>query len=168
MVPLAVIDFLIDCPGFCGSGAHVQQQVQVAIQHLNGKEVHLESLRTLGILRLLFGLAVAEEEQAVGLRGAEVERDGARLLCVPLVEYDEGLWCLERDGVQRGHVLAFEGHSAVDLHLRIAQLGKPGQLKSHVIVFVHNLKWEERKSESLLQSVAYLTYKVKLLTARTT
>lgn len=142
MVPLAVIDFLIDCPGLRGSRAHVQQQVQMAIQHLNGKEVHLESLGTLGILGLLLGLAMAEEEEAVGLCGAEVEGDGARLLGVPLVEDDKRLWRLEGDGVQSGHVLALEGHGAVDLHLGITLLGHPGQLKSHVVVFVHNLNWE--------------------------
>lgn len=47
MVPLAVIDLLVDCPGLCGSRAHVQQQVQMAIQHLDSKEVHFKSLRTL-------------------------------------------------------------------------------------------------------------------------
>lgn len=146
MVPLAVIHLLIDCPGLCGSRAHVQQQVQMAVQHLNGKEVHLESLGALGVLGLLLGLAVAEEEEAVGLGGAEVKGDGARLLGVPLVEDDEGLWRLKRDGVQSGYVLALEGHGAVDLHLGIAQLGQPGQLKSHIVVFVHNLNWEQRKT----------------------
>ncbi len=113
----------------------------MAIEHFNGKEVHLESLGALGILRLLLGLAMAEEEKAVGLCGAEVEGDGACFLSVPLVEDDKRLWRLECDGVQSGHVLALEGHSAMDLHLGITQLGQPGQLKSHVIVFVHNLNW---------------------------
>lgn len=112
----------------------------MAIQHLNGKEVHLETLGTLGVFGLLLGLAVAEEQEAVGFGSAKVEGDGARLLCVPLVEDDERLWRLERDGVQRGHVLALEGHGALDLHLRVAQLGQPGQFEPHVVVFVHDLQ----------------------------
>lgn len=142
MVPLAVIDFLINRLGLRGSGAHVQQQVQVAVQHLNGKEVHLERLRILGILWLLLGLAVTEEQKAVGLRGAKVKGDGARLFRVPLVEYYKRLWRLEGDGVESGHILALEGHSAMNLHLGITQLGHTGQLKPHVVVFVHNLNWE--------------------------
>uniref|UniRef100_A0A3B5KM80 Uncharacterized protein n=1 Tax=Takifugu rubripes TaxID=31033 RepID=A0A3B5KM80_TAKRU len=140
VVPLSIIDFLVDRPGFGGSRAHIQQQVQMAIQHLDGKEIHPGSLGNLGIFRLLLGLPVAEEQKAVGLRGAEVKRDGARLLGVPLVENYERLGCLERDGVQGSHVLTLEGHGAVDLHLGIAQLGQPGQFESHVIVFVHNLE----------------------------
>lgn len=99
MVPLPIIDFLIDRPGLCCSRAHVQQQEQMAIQHLDGKEVHLERLGTLGVLWLLLGLAVAEEEKAVGLSGAEVEGDGTCFLRVPLVEDDIRLWCLKCDGV---------------------------------------------------------------------
>uniref|UniRef100_A0A4W6E523 Uncharacterized protein n=1 Tax=Lates calcarifer TaxID=8187 RepID=A0A4W6E523_LATCA len=126
MVPLAVIDFLVDCLSLCGSRAHVQQQVQMTIQHLNGKEVHLESLGTLGILGLLLGLAMAEEEKAVGLCGTEVKRYGACLLSVPLVEDDERLWCLKCDRVQSGHVLTLKGHSTMDLHLGITLPGQPG------------------------------------------
>lgn len=116
----------------------------MAIQHLYGEEVHLGSLGTLGVLWLLLGFAMAEQEKAVGLCGAEVKGDGARLLSVPLVKDYERLWCLERDRVQSGHILALEGHSAVDLHLGIAQLGQSGQLQSHVIVFVYNLSRGKR------------------------
>lgn len=140
MVPLAVVDLLVHCPGLGGPRAHIQQQVQVAVQHLDGKEVHLETLGTFRVFGLLLGLAVTKEQEAVGLGGAEVEGDGARLLGVPLVEDDERLWRLERDGVQRGHVLALEGHRALYLHLRVAQLGQPGQLQPHVVVFVHDLE----------------------------
>ena len=161
MVPFAVIDFLVDRLGLCGSRAHVQQQVQMAVQHLDGKEVHLESLGVLGILPLLLGLAMAEEEKAVGLCGAEVKGDGARLLGVPLVEDDIGLWRLEGDGVQSGHVLTLKGHGTVDLHLGVTLPGQPGQLQSHVIVFVHNLNLS-RKRKSILQScIQYLTHNVK-------
>uniref|UniRef100_A0A3P8T3N0 Uncharacterized protein n=1 Tax=Amphiprion percula TaxID=161767 RepID=A0A3P8T3N0_AMPPE len=77
MVPLAIIDFLIDCLGL----------------------FHLEGLGTLGILWLLLGLAVAEKEKSVGLCGSEVKGDGACLLSVPLVEDDKRLGCLKGDGV---------------------------------------------------------------------
>lgn len=112
----------------------------MAVQHLNSKEIHLGSLWKLRIFRLLLGLPVAEEQKAVRLRGAEVEGDGAGLLGVPLVENYERLGCLKCDGVQGGHVLTFKGHGAMDLHLGVSQLGQPGQFKSHVIVFVHNLE----------------------------
>lgn len=140
MVPLSIIDFLVDRPGFGSSGAHIKQQVQMAVQHLNGKEVHFGSLGNLRVFWLRLGFPVAEEQKAVGLRGAEVKGDGARLLGVPFVENNERLGCLKRDGVQGGHVLTFKSHSAMDLHLGIAQLGQPGQFESHVIVFVHNLE----------------------------
>lgn len=144
MVPLAIVDFLIDRLGFCSSWAHVKQQVQVALQHLNGKEVHLKGLGTLGILGLLFGLAVAEKEKAVGLCGAEVKGDGACLFSIPLVQNDERFGRLKCDGVQSGHVFTFEGHSPVDLHLGIALLCQPGQLESHIVVFVDNLHWNQK------------------------
>lgn len=140
MVPLSIIYFLVDRPGFGGSRAHIQQQVQMAIQHLDGKEIHLGSLGNLGIFWLLLGLPVAEEQKAIWLRGAEVKRDGACLLGVPLVENYERLRRLERDRVQGSHILTLKGHGAMDLHLGIAQLGQPGQFEPHVIVFVHNLE----------------------------
>uniref|UniRef100_A0A3Q3F696 Uncharacterized protein n=1 Tax=Labrus bergylta TaxID=56723 RepID=A0A3Q3F696_9LABR len=139
VVPLSIIDLLIDRPGLCGSRAHIQQQVKMAVQHLDGKEVHLERLGILRVLGLLLGLSVAEEQEAIRLCGAEVKGDGARLLGVPLVQDNEGLRCLECDGIQSGHVLTLESHSAMDLHLGITQFGQPGQLKSHIVVFVHNL-----------------------------
>lgn len=118
----------------------------MAVQHLNGKEIHFGSLGNLGIFRLLLGLSVAEEQKAVGLRGAEVKGDGTCLFGVPLVENYERLGCLKRDGVQGGHVLTFKSHGAVDFHLGIAQLGQPGQFNSYVIVLVHNL--EERNDNN--------------------
>lgn len=119
----------------------------MAVQHLNGKEIHFGSLGNLGIFWLLLGLPMAEEQKAIGLRGAEVKGDGACLLGIPLVENYERLGRLKRDGVQGGHILTFKSHSALDLHLGIAQLGQPGQFNSHVTVLVHNL--EERKKKKV-------------------
>uniref|UniRef100_A0A665WVQ0 Uncharacterized protein n=1 Tax=Echeneis naucrates TaxID=173247 RepID=A0A665WVQ0_ECHNA len=118
MVPLAIIDFLIDCSGLC-------------------------------------------EEKAVGLCGAEVKGNGACLLGVPFVEDDEGFWRLKCDGVQSGHVLTLESHSSVDLHLGIALSSQPGELKSHVIVFVNNLNREEREKvkSPAVHRIAYLICK---------
>uniref|UniRef100_A0A3Q2YYA0 Uncharacterized protein n=1 Tax=Hippocampus comes TaxID=109280 RepID=A0A3Q2YYA0_HIPCM len=84
VVPLAIIDLL--------------QQIQVAIQHLNGKEVHFEDLGTFRILLLLLWLAMAEEEEPVWLCGTED---------------DERLGCLKSNGVQSGHILTLEGHSTM-------------------------------------------------------
>ncbi|KAJ0066725.1 hypothetical protein NL108_002359, partial [Boleophthalmus pectinirostris] len=121
--------------------AHVQQKIQVSIQHLNGKEVHFERLGVdwCGVLWGLFGFSMAEEEQSVGLGGPEVKGDGAGLLGVPLVEDDVRLGGLKGDGVQGGHVLTFKSDSAMDFHFRITLFGQSGQLQPHVVVFVHNL-----------------------------
>lgn len=135
----------------------------MAVQHLNGKEIHFGSLGNLGIFRLLLGLPVAEEQKAVGLCGAEVKGDGACLLGVPLVENYERLGRLECDGIQGGHVLTFKSHSAVDLHLGITQLGQPGQFESHVIVFVHNLEDIYKKKKKRLGHLNWLPQVKKLL-----
>uniref|UniRef100_A0A4W4FJ78 Uncharacterized protein n=1 Tax=Electrophorus electricus TaxID=8005 RepID=A0A4W4FJ78_ELEEL len=139
VVPLAVVDLLVDRPRLGGARAHVQQQIQVSVQHLDGEEVHLQCEGALGLLGLLLGPPVAEEQQAIGLRGAEVEGDGARLLGVPLVQGNEGLRGLKRDGVKSGHVLTLEGHHTMDLHLVVALQSQPGELQSHVVVFVYHL-----------------------------
>lgn len=111
----------------------------MSIQHLNGKEIHLQSLGTLGILWLLLRLAMAEEEKAIGLCGAEVKGDGASLLSIPFVEDDKRLGRLKCNGVQSGHILTLEGHGTMDFHLGVTLSGQPGKLKSHIVVFVHNL-----------------------------
>ena len=145
MVPLPVVDLLVEGACLGSARAHVQQEVQVALQHLDGEEVHPERLRVLGPFDGLLGLPVAEEQQPVGLGGAEVERDRARLLGVPLVQGDEGLGRFEGDGVEGRHVLALEGHHAVDLHLGVPLLRHPGELQTHIVVFVHDLWWQRRR-----------------------
>ena len=58
---------------------------------------------------------MAEEHQPVGLRGPEVEGDGARLLGRPLAQRHVGLGRVEGHGVQGGHALTLEGHHAAHL-----------------------------------------------------
>lgn len=90
MVPFPIIDLFVDGTGFRGARAHVEQKVQVAIQHLYGEEIHLQRLGTLGVFLLLrLGFSVTKEEQAVGLGGAEVKRDGASFFGRPLVKGNE-------------------------------------------------------------------------------
>ena len=91
-----------------------------------------------GFLALL-GLAVGEEDEAVGLGGAKVEGDGAHALGVPLGQADVGLGGLEGDGVQGGHVLALEDHVALDLHLGVHDAGQAGKLQTDVVVLVNHL-----------------------------
>uniref|UniRef100_A0A8C6T1J7 Uncharacterized protein n=1 Tax=Neogobius melanostomus TaxID=47308 RepID=A0A8C6T1J7_9GOBI len=120
------------------------KQVEAAIQQLHCKEIrrcHTDLgvlLAARGVLALL-GLAVGEQDQAVGLGGAKVKGDGAHALGVPLGQADVGLWRLERDGVQRGHVLTLVRHLPLDLHLGVHDSSQTGQLQADVIVFVHYL-----------------------------
>lgn len=118
MVPRPVVDFILRCFDLDGTRAHVQEQVQTPVQQLHCEKVHLGVLLAPGGLSVL-RLAVSEQDQAVGLRGAEVERDGAHALGVPLGKADVGLRRLERDGVQSGHVLALKHNISLDLHLRV-------------------------------------------------
>jgi len=100
---------------------------------------YLGDLLTLLVLLAFLGLAVGEEDESVGLGGAEVEGDGAHALGVPLGQADEGLGGLEGDGVQRGDVLASVGHLPLDLHLGVHDARQPGQLQADVVVLVHHL-----------------------------
>uniref|UniRef100_A0A3Q0R1C9 Uncharacterized protein n=1 Tax=Amphilophus citrinellus TaxID=61819 RepID=A0A3Q0R1C9_AMPCI len=81
MVPFSVID--------------LSQQVQVSIQHLNGKKIHLARILAL----LLPGFAMAEKHQPIGFRRPEVKRDGSRLLRCPLAQRHVGLWGVKGHGV---------------------------------------------------------------------
>uniref|UniRef100_A0A8C3X4C7 Uncharacterized protein n=1 Tax=Catagonus wagneri TaxID=51154 RepID=A0A8C3X4C7_9CETA len=76
VAPLAVIDLAAGCPELDAARAHVQQKVEVAVQQLHGKVV--------GPLGSAVAAgpgprppALAEEQQPVGLGGAEVKGDGA-------------------------------------------------------------------------------------------
>uniref|UniRef100_A0A3B1J3K7 Uncharacterized protein n=2 Tax=Astyanax mexicanus TaxID=7994 RepID=A0A3B1J3K7_ASTMX len=144
MVPFSIIDLLVHSLGLGGARAHVQQEIEVSVQHLNGKEVHLHGLGAFGVfLLLLLGFAVAEEQQAVGFGGAEVEGDGTGLLRRPLAERDERFGGLEGDRVQGGHVLTLESHDSAHFHLGITLFGQARQLQPHVVVLVYNLDVRE-------------------------
>uniref|UniRef100_A0A8C8STH0 Uncharacterized protein n=1 Tax=Pelusios castaneus TaxID=367368 RepID=A0A8C8STH0_9SAUR len=107
VAPLAIIDLLVAGSHLDATRAHVQQQVEVAIQQLHGKVVSLVWALSTALPR---GLEppMAKEQQPVGLGGAEVKGDGACLLGVPLGQGDVGLGRLKGDRVQRRHVLAAE------------------------------------------------------------
>uniref|UniRef100_A0A3P8YAK9 Secreted protein n=1 Tax=Esox lucius TaxID=8010 RepID=A0A3P8YAK9_ESOLU len=119
MAPLSVVHLLVAGLQLDAPRAHVHQQVEEPVQELHGKVVGLHvpaQLRLFGPV----GSAVTEQEQAAGLRGAEVEGDGARFLGVPLGQGDEGLRGLKGDGVQGGHVLAAEDQVAVQADFRVS------------------------------------------------
>lgn len=107
MAPFPVIDLLVAGLQLCFSRAHINQQVQIPIQQLHGKVISLQFPTGL----LLFGtlrVAMAKQQEAAGLRSAEVKGDRSSLLGVPLGQGDVGLWVLEGDRVQSCHVLAAE------------------------------------------------------------
>uniref|UniRef100_A0ABI7YBF7 Uncharacterized protein n=1 Tax=Felis catus TaxID=9685 RepID=A0ABI7YBF7_FELCA len=133
--------------------AHVKQQVEVAIEEFHSKEVHLGVLLAPSILPLL-GFAVSEEDQAVGLGGAEVKGDGTHAFGVPLGQTDVRLWGLEVDGVQCGHILTLEYNLPIDLHLGVPNPGQARQLQTDVIILINNLsKAKQVPYESILQTV---------------
>uniref|UniRef100_A0A3Q3L3Y3 Uncharacterized protein n=1 Tax=Labrus bergylta TaxID=56723 RepID=A0A3Q3L3Y3_9LABR len=90
MAPFPIIDLLVAGLQLCFPRAHINQQVQIPVQQLHGKVISLQlpaGLLLLGSLRA----PVAEQQEAAGLCGAEVERDGSRLLGVPLGCYKDVL-----------------------------------------------------------------------------
>ena len=118
VAPFPVIDLLVAGLQLCFSRAHINQQVQVPVQQLHGKVISLQLPTGL----LLFGTlrtAVAEQQEAAGLCGAEVKGDRSRLLRVPLWQGDVGLRGLKGDGVQSRHVLAAEHQVAIQGYFRV-------------------------------------------------
>uniref|UniRef100_A0A9L0K5V9 Uncharacterized protein n=1 Tax=Equus asinus TaxID=9793 RepID=A0A9L0K5V9_EQUAS len=84
VAPLAIIDLAAGCPQLDAPRAHVQQKVEVAIQQLHGKVVGpLGRAVAAGPGPGPSPPALAEEQQPVGLRGAEVQGDGAGALGAP-------------------------------------------------------------------------------------
>lgn len=115
-----------------------------------GLRVHLGVLLAAGCVFALLGFAVGEQYEAVGLCGAEVEGNGSHPLGVPLGKADVGLRSLKRNRVQRGHVLTFVRHIALDFHLRVHDSSKPRQFQSDVVVFIHHLDLTMRTQWHLL------------------
>ncbi len=139
VAPLSVVHLLVAGLELDAAGAHVHQQVEKAVQQLHGEVVGLH-LTAGPLLFAALGLAVAEQQQAAGLGGAEVEGDGAGLLGVPARQRDVGLGRLESHGVQGRHVLAAEHQVPVHTDLRVPLDGQTRQLQLEVVVLVHHLQ----------------------------
>uniref|UniRef100_A0A3Q3IL84 Uncharacterized protein n=1 Tax=Monopterus albus TaxID=43700 RepID=A0A3Q3IL84_MONAL len=110
MTPFTIIDLLV--------------QVQITVQQLHSKVISFQ----LPSGFLLFGTlraAMAEQQEAAGLCGAEVKGDRACLLGVPLRQGYEGLRGLKGDRVQGCHVLAAEHQVTVQGDFRVALNGQP-------------------------------------------
>uniref|UniRef100_A0A3Q4BT50 Uncharacterized protein n=1 Tax=Mola mola TaxID=94237 RepID=A0A3Q4BT50_MOLML len=121
MAPLANIQSLVTGFHLNAPGAHIHDQVQKSIQQLYGEEVG--SGLSVGLRPLQ--AAVAEQQQAAGLRGAEVVRYGARPLCVPLGQRQESRRRVEGDRLQGFHILAAEYQVAMDTYLRVSLFSQP-------------------------------------------
>ena len=98
MMPGPFIDLSLCGLDLDGPGAHIQQEVQPSVQQLHREEVHLVVLLALSVPSVL-RLTVGEEYQPVGLRRAEVKRDGAHAFGVPLRQGQVGVGGLEVDGI---------------------------------------------------------------------
>lgn len=121
MAPLAIIQSLVTGFHFDAPRAHIHDQVEKSIHQLYGKEVSpglSVRLRTLQA-------AMAEQQQAAGLCGAEVKRYGAHLLCVPPGQRQAGRRCVEGDRLQCFHILAAEYQVTMDTDLRVSLLSQP-------------------------------------------
>uniref|UniRef100_A0A8C6PHQ5 Uncharacterized protein n=1 Tax=Nothobranchius furzeri TaxID=105023 RepID=A0A8C6PHQ5_NOTFU len=79
VAPLAIVQPLVAGFNLDAAGAHVHDQVDKPVQQLHGKEVSAG----LPVGQRTLQVAMAEEQHAVGLCGAEVKRNGACLLGVP-------------------------------------------------------------------------------------
>lgn len=115
MAPLAIIKPLVAGFHLYAARAHIHDQVKEAIQQLHGEEVG----PGLPVGPRALQAAVAEQQQARGLRGAEVKRYGARLLCVPPGQCQVGGRRVEGDRLQGFHVLAAEFQVTMDTDLRV-------------------------------------------------
>uniref|UniRef100_A0A8C3G4J1 Uncharacterized protein n=1 Tax=Cyclopterus lumpus TaxID=8103 RepID=A0A8C3G4J1_CYCLU len=91
MAPLAIVEPLVTGFHLDAARAHIHYQVKKSIQQLDGEEVGPGLLVRLRALQT----AMAEQQQADGLCGAEVKGYGARLLCVPPGQCQVGRRCVE-------------------------------------------------------------------------
>uniref|UniRef100_A0A672GCD7 Uncharacterized protein n=1 Tax=Salarias fasciatus TaxID=181472 RepID=A0A672GCD7_SALFA len=121
MAPLAVVEPLVAGFHLDAARAHIHDQVEQPVQQLDGEEVcpglpvGLRALQT----------AVTEQQQPAGLRGAEVKRYGACLLCVPPGQRQVGRRRVEGDRLQGFHVLAAEYQVTMDTDLRVSLFSQP-------------------------------------------
>uniref|UniRef100_A0A3P9Q236 Uncharacterized protein n=1 Tax=Poecilia reticulata TaxID=8081 RepID=A0A3P9Q236_POERE len=121
MPPLAVVQPVVAGFNFNAAGAHVHGQVEKSLQQLYGEEV----CAGLPVGQLSLLAAVAEQQQAAGLCGAEVERYGAGLLCVPPGQCQVGRRRVEGDWLQSFHVFTAEYQVAMDTDLGVPLLSQP-------------------------------------------
>uniref|UniRef100_A0A4W4EZK7 Uncharacterized protein n=1 Tax=Electrophorus electricus TaxID=8005 RepID=A0A4W4EZK7_ELEEL len=115
VTPFAVVHPLAAGLHLDAARAHVHEQEEEAVQQLHGEEVNARPA-----LRRALQAPVAIEQQAAGLRGAEVKGDGARLLGAPTGQGDVGTRRIEADRVEGGHVLTAEGQVAVQVDFGVA------------------------------------------------
>ena len=121
MAPLAIIQSLVAGFHLDAPGAHIHDQIEKSIQQLDSEEVSPGLPVRLRPLQA----AMAEQQQAVGLGGAEVKRYGARLLRVPPGQCQVGRRCVEGDWLQSFHVLAAEYQVTMDTDLRVSLFSQP-------------------------------------------
>lgn len=121
MTPFAIIKPLVTCFHFNAARAHVHNQVEETIQQFYGEEI--SSGLPVGLCTLQ--AAMAEQQQAAGLSGAEVERYCACLLCVPPGQSQVGRRRVEGDRLQGFHTLTAEYQVTMDTDLRVLLLSQP-------------------------------------------
>lgn len=121
VAPLAVVQPRVTGLHLDAPGAHIHDQVEESVHQLEGEEVGPLLLVRLRPLQA----AVAEEQQAAGLRGAKVKGYGACLLGVPSGQRHVGRRCVEGDRLQGLHALAAEYQVTMDTDLRVPLFSQP-------------------------------------------
>lgn len=121
MAPLAIIQPLIAGFDLDAARAHVHDEVEESVQQLDGEEVGAGLAVGLRSVQA----AVAEQQQPAGLAGAEVKRDGSRLLGVPPGQRQEGRRGVEGDRLQGFHALAVEYQVTMDTDPGVPLLSQP-------------------------------------------
>lgn len=116
MAPLAIVEPLVTGSHLDAARAHIHDQVEKPIQQLYGEEIGPGLPVGLRALQA----AVAEQQQADGLCGAEVKRYGARLLCVPPGQCQVGRRRVKGDRLQGFHILAAEYQVTMDTDLWVS------------------------------------------------
>ena len=158
MAPLATAEPHVTGFHLDAARAHIHDQVEQSIQQLDGEEVGPGLLVGLSSLQA----AVTEQQQAAGLRCAEVKRNGARLLRVPPGQRQVGSRRVEGDRLQGLHVLAAEYQVTMDTDPGVLLFRQPWQFQSKLIVLVDHLimremsPWEDRWKEQWIQCKGWI------------